>query len=343
MIEPSHGGLSRFRSVRKEIRGKARAAVQEHGKRKHMENEDLENDETEDIEAADPDETDADEDDIDETDAGDGDSDDDDPDGDGDEDGDDEEGKGHPFLVFLLILALIFALAKGTVYGLKTFKPESQAATIAVQLDKAFTDAAKSGFSAVKNGIGGLINKVKGTEGEEQGEENNASEGAQLPEETIDMEALIEANNNGNIRKIALDPSLEYVEERTSTYTDLADSQPSDDQELRENIYAAMIAYNCAWNDYVNYGDEKVFEYLKADGDAYNRAVTYETGTEKQQEFTQLSLGQIRTFDGGVYVFTEEFITITSGDKKHDFDDRMVYRLENIGGSYKIVSYSEYK
>ena len=264
-------------------------------------------------------------------------------DDDDDLDEDDEEGKGHPFLVFLLILALIFALAKGTVYGLKTFKPESQAATIAVQLDKAFTDAAKSGFSAVKNGVGGLINKVKGTEGEEQGEENNAPEGAQLPEDTIDMEALIEANNNGNIRKIALDPSLEYVEERTSTYTDLADSQPSDDQELRENIYAAMIAYNCAWNDYVNYGDEKVFEYLKADGDAYNRAVTYETGTEKQQEFTQLSLGQIRTFDGGVYVFTEEFITITSGDKKHDFDDRMVYRLENIGGSYKIVSYSEYK
>ena len=94
MIEPSHGGLSRFRSVRKENRGKARAAVQEHGKRKHMENEDLENDELEDIEETDPDETDADEDDIDETDAGDGDSDDDDPDGDDDEDGDDEEGKG---------------------------------------------------------------------------------------------------------------------------------------------------------------------------------------------------------------------------------------------------------
>ncbi|MCF0151008.1 MAG: hypothetical protein HUJ80_06335 [Firmicutes bacterium] len=257
-----------------------------------------------------------------------------------DDDDDEEESGGHPLLLALLVLALLIGLAKGGVVAMKHFMPESSVTEIAVSVDEMATEAAKTGFIAIKKGADSLLHKIK----KDETEQEEPDEAYVDPD--IDLTALAaEFDPEGQLKALVIDPSLEYVEQRTSSYSDLAESQPCDDPQLRTAIYGVMTAYNSSWNKYVNDPQtDDVLSYLTADGEAYSKVLRYDNSdSTRKQEFRKLSLGQVRTFEGGAYVFTEEEISISSGSASSDFDDLMVYRLEAIGDIYKIVSYSEYK
>lgn len=259
------------------------------------------------------------------------------PEDDDDDDEEEEEGRSYPLLIALLVLVLLAGLAKGGVYGLKHYMPESPITEMAVSVDEMATDAVKAGFTAIKKGASVIVQKIRKEEPAPQPQEPEA-----YVDPDIDLEALA-GEYNKNIKTLIINPALQYVEERTCAYTDLADCEEAQDADIRTAIYGVMIAYNSAWNDYVNEGDDGVLAFLTADGEAYDKALKFETKDDREQEFKKLSLGQIRLFDGGAYVFTEEEITITSGEASSNFDDKMVYRLEAIGDTYKIASYSEYK
>ncbi len=103
-----------------------------------------------------------------------------------------------------------------------------------------------------------------------------------------------------------------------------------------------MIAYNSAWIDFVNSGDEGCLNYLKADGTAYRKAIEFDKIGEQTQSFESFELGEARVSGDTVYLFVHEEIKIEEGGNESLSSDNLIYRLEKVGKDYKIVNYEAY-
>jgi hypothetical protein len=84
---------------------------------------------------------------------------------------------------------------------------------------------------------------------------------------------------------------------------------------------------------------EECLDYLKADGAAYRRAVTFDRIGQITERFVKLQIGEIRKTADSYFVFAGESIEITEGDETFPSDGFMVYEMVPVGEELKIKDY----
>lgn len=114
---------------------------------------------------------------------------------------------------------------------------------------------------------------------------------------------------------------------------------PEDDQVTIENL---MYDFNSSWVDYVNNGDEKVFDFVVKDEGAYKnmKSVNPKGLTE---EFLQLDIKYVDIDGSNAVAGVHEKIKKIKNGKETVVEYDWIYSLKKDDGSWKIVSYKKDK
>ncbi|MDO4552362.1 MAG: hypothetical protein Q4C22_02385 [Bacillota bacterium] len=262
-----------------------------------------------------------------------------------------EKKKGRVTLVLLVIVIIALAI-EIVILGVKLFLPDSGAAALIDDVQAKVTELFRG------NGDEG-----SGEEEEEPPVEETGSDELEPAEEpeTIDHEpaadpaALVasQAHVNENIQTLRANQELKYVSGRDYGQEDVNDSVSIEDNywtttEDGEILYydqqaaAAVIAFDSAWNEYVNGGSEEVLSWTKEGSAAYRNADQYSKVGRVTQEFKLLEIGEIRRGENGFYVWTYEEISETENGRTTEKQYYWIYLVEPVGEEMKIVNYYSY-
>ncbi|MDO5441200.1 MAG: hypothetical protein Q4F55_01400, partial [Bacillota bacterium] len=161
--------------------------------------------------------------------------------------------------------------------------------------------------------------------------------------ELTDQEKIIQACNT-NIEKVSCDvEGSKYSKDGKYGYNNLGSCTIVTDEDIINAATEVLVKYNCAWIDYVNTGsDISCFDYLKADGEAFRLASSFDGVGKIKEEFKSLNIGEIRQDSKDIFVFADEDILVKNGSSTTEVPSRLVYRMTKVGDDYKIVEYDDY-
>ncbi len=234
-------------------------------------------------------------------------------------------------MVGVVILAIVIAILaiEAAMLGIKYFAPQSPAAI--------FVEKIQSGIMAVFHKEEAPIDK---------------------PEETTaTIEELIyrqRGNNygedNGNIREIRenadlkFDPGLDYGIPDLNASTPIRDNYwLTDANGIIYNFDATavgtVIAFDSRWVEYMNTGDNAVFNFLKTGTGAYEKALAFENPGKTNATFKLLEIGEIRQGTTGFYVWTHELISIAEDGVETPEENYRIYYVEPDGSAFRVIDY----
>lgn len=137
-----------------------------------------------------------------------------------------------------------------------------------------------------------------------------------------------------------LRPDLYRSEYEYKRMSSIHSSRLTDDITFEE-LKNVMLDFNEKCVEYMNNGNNAVFQYLKADTTAYDQQISYK---EKHSNIYEVLNGVDvinARFDGSTYyVWVTERMTVTENGETKDTVDNWVYRLEKSGQSYVIIDYT---
>lgn len=240
-----------------------------------------------------------------------------------------EERRRHPFLTLVLILLIIAVLFEGGLGLLRRYMPDSGVTRAAALVEEAVADFVMEGYSRTSDFIRGLFNRDPGAE---DVPEAAGSSG-------YDFISVVE-NNNRNIENVVLDADLRREAGADYGVEGLEAMSGEGRAEVLDAVYGAMIAYNSKWIDYVNDGKDDVLDLLKADGNAYFRAVNFDQIGQISESFEKLALGEVVSDGSTAYVFDRETIAVTLDGETSSQTRTWLYELVKVGEEYKIVDYN---
>ncbi len=222
---------------------------------------------------------------------------------------------------YIIVLLIVLAVFTGADIATVTYAPESKASDFFDSINDKLSEAFDSVF-------GGFIGSQKDNEPD--------------PELTAQERAAQEANTN--IEKITCDAeSTKFNEQGTYGYSNLGSTTIVDDEQLILDVTTLIVKYNCAWIDYVNSGNDiKCFDYLKADGDAFRSASSFDGVGSVTETFKKLNIGEIRKDANSIYVFSDELISVKKGNEITEVPSKLIYKVELVGETYRIVEYKAY-
>ena len=122
--------------------------------------------------------------------------------------------------------------------------------------------------------------------------------------------------------------------------TDIHNSYQSDDATTYK-LEKAVADFNDAWIEYVNHGDDDVFDYLKSGTQAHTYAVSYGK-MDIKEEYVLMDVNDVRQYGDTYFVWTHEIIKRTSTTdttKNENKEYFWVYRISHSGGGYYIEDY----
>ena len=126
-----------------------------------------------------------------------------------------------------------------------------------------------------------------------------------------------------------IDDNLWYIEGSNVIYYD-------------QSVVAALINYSSKWIDYVNAGDEAIFEFVKPESAAEQSILDLENADNTEKVFKLLQIGEIRQDDNCFYVWVYEEVEDSDDDKAAEVMAG-VYELEIINDKMLISNYYSFQ
>ena len=240
-----------------------------------------------------------------------------------------KEKKKGGFGRFLLILILLIALFVGADCAAITFLADSPIRefffNVNTKAEEVYNEAITK-FNSLD-----FLNKKE-------------NEDEKAPEVELTSQEKLVKEVNTNIKSVTCDvESAKYSKDGKYGYNNLGATSVETSEEVINAVTETLVKYNCAWIDYVNSGsDIACFDYLKADGEAFRLASSFDSVGKIKEEFKSLNIGEVRKDSKNVYVFADEDILVKNGNGTTEVPSRLVYRLEKVGDVYKIVDYDNY-
>ena len=235
--------------------------------------------------------------------------------------------KMNPLVSLLLTLAIIAGLFEGGVFAMNSIAPQLPFTKSIVQLDSAIKHAINDTF-------GGLGDRISGLFG-------GGEKASTVDPDGVDFKAIV-SEYNKNIKSVSRNSELALTESTKTSIKDMAELPVVEDAAVKSAVYKTMIQYNSSWIDYVNSDDDSCLSYMKADGAAYRGAANFDRGSIDKEVFNSFELGEIRSYEGGVYIFTRENLSVTKGGQSSSASYNWIYNLEKVGDEYKVVDYSSF-
>ena len=233
----------------------------------------------------------------------------------------------NPIISLLLTLAILAGVFEGGVFAMKSLAPQLPFTQTIVQLDEAIRHAISDTFGGFSDKLNGLF-----------GGKNKTSE---VEADGVDFKAIV-SEYNKNIRSVSRNSSLALTETTKTSVKNIADCPVVEDPEIKSAVYKTMIQYNSSWIDYVNNGNDSCLSYMTADGAAYRGAANFDRSSIDKETFNSFELGEIRSREGGVYIFTQENLSVSKDGQTSSAVYNWIYNLEKIGDEYKVVDYSSF-
>ncbi len=278
---------------------------------------------------------------------------------------DEQEQKGHHAGRIILIIIAIILIAEIAILGIRYFAPNS---AISDSINKVQTQV----IGTVTGWLSGEDNADKNIDTEKTPEaidkdnesdaRNNETEDSPEviakpdPKPAADKNALItsQMGNNKNIAAVRSNEALAYQQGKDYGLSDINNSKPIENNiwqtpEGSETIYydqsivGTIIAFDSQWIDYVNIRNKSVFDLLKKDSKAYQRAEGFSKVGKVKETFKLLEIGEIRKGSNGFYVWVYEEMQITEAGKIRDINYNWIYYLEPVEGEMKIVNYFNFR
>ncbi|MDD2189335.1 MAG: zinc ribbon domain-containing protein [Eubacteriales bacterium] len=273
---------------------------------------------------------------------------------------DEQEEKGHHIGRIILIIIAIILIAEIAILGIRYFAPDS---AISDSINKVQTQVigTVAGWLSGEDDAGRDIDAEKPPEVIDKDNNNETEDPPEViakpdPKPAADKNALItfQMGNNMNIAAVRSNEELAYQPGRDYGISDINNSKPLENNiwqtsEGSEPIYydqsivGTIIAFDSQWIDYVNTGNKSVFDLLKKDSKAYQRAVSFSKVGKVKETFKLLEIGEIRKGSNGFYVWVYEEMQVTEAGKIRDINYNWIYYLEPVEGEMKIVNYLNFR
>ncbi len=258
---------------------------------------------------------------------------------------------------FLLVLILVL-LAIGAIFGLRAFAPDLGVTQQTYQWQESILDLFHKSEAPTQPQP--QADLAANTEQTQQGSMDPAPEQPEQTEPVIvhepaaDGDALIEAQlpANDNIKLVQFNPNLAF--NPSGNYSkEILDSKGDWDnywysKEDGTPVYydqsavATVIAFDSAWNDYVNGVDQDVLDLVKADSPAGQYVRNFSKVGKVHQDFELLQIGEIRRSGDDFFLWTYEEISETSNGTTSQKQYHWVYQLEAADKAMQIVNYTRY-
>lgn len=121
---------------------------------------------------------------------------------------------------------------------------------------------------------------------------------------------------------------------------DIHNSVSSSDEDFLE-VSDVLRDFNVLCEDYMNYGDDGIFIYLKPGTTAYNQQVEYKTNHPTISErYLNVETVDVRKSSSYYYAWTHEEIEVTENGTTKIERSNWVYKLQKSGSGYTIVDYT---
>lgn len=111
------------------------------------------------------------------------------------------------------------------------------------------------------------------------------------------------------------------------------------DQDMVENT---LFDFNTAWIDYINTGDELVFDYVVPNGQAYKNMKSVNREGLKE-EFLQVDVKEVNVDGSTATAAVHEKIRKTKDGNEKIVEYDWIYTFEKIDGSWRILGYKKEK
>ena len=256
-------------------------------------------------------------------------------------------GPGTVVLIILVSLLIIAGLFFGVLMGIQQYKPDTDAAKKAqqIQLDviNGMTDAKDkvvSWFTVKKDADS---DKNQGEEASDQdsneGGEPDTDTGTEPDKEpSTPIEPLMHLNHN--IQTLRYNDKLALEEGRDYGKKSIKESVPVEDN--LEEILGVLIEFNSSWIDYINTGDADVIKLTKPKSQARKNVETFSKVGKVKQEFLLMEIGEVRQAGDEYFVWVNEEISQTDSGKTQVKKYNYVYSLEKVDGEMLITNYYKY-
>jgi hypothetical protein len=143
---------------------------------------------------------------------------------------------------------------------------------------------------------------------------------------------------NEEIEVIEANDDLKYNVTKDYTDSKIHMTKPIEDNvwyiEGDEIVYydrsaiAALIKFNCKWIDYVNAGDEAVFEFVKAGSAVEKNIRDFDKVGKIEKKFKLLQIGEIRRDDSSFYIWVYEEVEDIEKNKTKESKLSGIYEIE---------------
>jgi len=108
----------------------------------------------------------------------------------------------------------------------------------------------------------------------------------------------------------------------------------------KDQIEDILVKYSNAWIEYVNSGNEEIFEYVTKEGDAYNIIKNFNIKNMKQS-LEELKIEKIIIDNDIANAYVREKGSYTLEEKEGSFQYQWIYELNLIDGKWLIKGYKE--
>jgi hypothetical protein len=151
------------------------------------------------------------------------------------------------------------------------------------------------------------------------------------------------------IPEIGYDSSLTFANHTDLTIANTSSMKPIENNLLKKGagpngsdlLYDALIVnrvlrLNTDWIDYLNQGNQKVFDSLSSDPKSPAKNKLIELGGKSQIAFHRIALGEIRHIGSKYYILAEVSYILVHDGQQESFDDLFVYELIRDGSTMVV-------
>jgi hypothetical protein len=154
------------------------------------------------------------------------------------------------------------------------------------------------------------------------------------------------------IPEVGYDPALSFANHTDLTIANTSSMKPIENNLFKKGgapdgsdlLYDAMIVnrvlrLNTDWIDYLNQGNQKVFESLSSDPKDPAKQKLIELGGNSQIAYHRIALGEIRHIGSKYYIITQASYILVHDGQQEIFDDLFVYELIKQGNTLVVANF----